>query len=122
MSDLIEQIALPSDTYRALEKIAQVRGVSLPMLLDTWIQEHLSQDTLHALRQEYQELTDKELNRILTGEEKARLETVCTQINEIEMQSEASSRWQERTREMNTLLQDMKRTLASFPDKDTSER
>jgi cell shape-determining protein MreC len=113
----VEPLELPAATYQVLEQIARLHGTTPAGVVERLVQQFQLQENLPALRQEYQQLTDRELNRTITKEEEAHLEEICDQINAIEMQSEANLAWQSRTEEMNNLLQDLKHTLESFPDK-----
>ena len=117
MVGAVEHLELPSATYQALEQIARFQGLTPAGVVEKFVQQFQLRENLHALRQEYQHLADRELNRTITAEEEARLEEVCDQINAIEMQSEANRLWQEQADKMNALLSDLKHTLESFPDK-----
>jgi hypothetical protein len=112
-----EHIELPLTTYRAIEQIAQIQGVTLADAVGNLVRQFHRAENLAALRDEYQQLANKELARSLTVEEAARIEAVARQLSDIEMESEASHIWEEQTEKMNVLLQELKGTLQAFPDK-----
>ena len=115
-----ERLELPLTTYRALEQIAQIQGVTPADAVGNLVRRFHRTESLTALREEYQQLASKELARALTPEEAARIEVVATQLGDIEMESEASRVWEEQAGKMNALLQELKCTLQAFPDKEVT--
>ena len=113
-----ERLELPLTTYRAIEQIAQIQGVTLADAVGNLVRQFHRAENLTALRDEYQQLADKELARSITVEETARIEAVARQLSDIEMDSEANRIWEEQTEKMNLLLQELKGTLQAFPDRE----
>ena len=120
MTQLQERLELPLTTYRALEQIAQIQGGTPADAVGSLVQRFHRAESLTALREEYQQLATKELAHPLTPEEAARIETVATQLSDIEMESEANRVWEEQAGKMNALLQELKCTLQAFPDKEVT--
>ncbi len=112
-----ERLELPLTTYRALERIAQVQGVTTADAVGNLVRRFDQAEELAALRAEYQRLADKELARTITPEESIRIEAVAEQLSDAEMESEVGRQWEEQAGKMNGLLQELKNTLLAFPDK-----
>ena len=113
----LERLELPLTTYRAIKQIAQIQGVTLADAVGNLVRQFYRAENLAALRDEYQQLANKELARSITVEETASIEAVARQLSDIEMESEASRIWEEQTEKMNVLLQELKGTLKAIPDK-----
>ena len=104
MTQTIERVELPADTYHALEQIAAFQGVTLAAMIETWIEQHRANENRQALRREYQELISKDLGRTLTKAEEARLDTICDELNALGRQSEAGRALQETNRRGDALI------------------
>lgn len=115
MTQTIERLELPTETYRALEQIAMLQGVTLVAMLEGWVQQYRTTESLHALRWEYQELVDKDLARTLTPQEEARLAIVCEELDAIEMQSEGSRIWQKQADAIDARFAALERALSALP-------
>ena len=113
----MEQLELPSETYHALEHIAKLQGVTLLGTIERWIQQFQQVEQLHLLRNEYHELIDKDLADTLTNADSERLDIICTQINEIEMQSETSKYWQQKADNIDARFEELKRTISALPNR-----
>lgn len=98
MAQTQERLELPLTTYRALEQIAHVQGVTPADAVGNLVRRFHRAESLIALREEYQQLASKELAHSLTPEEAARLEAVANQLSDIEMESEAGRAWEEQTK------------------------
>lgn len=88
MTQIIERLELPTETFRALEQIAQVDGSPLSVVVNQLVKEKLTKQ-LRSLRREYQRLVGKELTHSLSREEKARLRSslsISTQSNSSQKQ------------------------------------
>ncbi len=70
MTQTIERLELSGETYRALERIAQVDGNPVYVVFNRIIKQAMTKQ-LRSLRREYQRLMGKELIRNLSMEEKA---------------------------------------------------
>ena len=81
MTQAIERLELPADTYHALEQIAALEGVTLAAIIEQWIQQRRTKESLFALRQEYQRLADKAMTRTLSPVEEKRMEALCAAIH-----------------------------------------
>lgn len=112
-----ERLELPLTTYRAIERIAQFQGVTPADAVGNLVQIFHHSENLISLRNEYQQLADKELTRSITPEETARIEEVAGQLSAIEMASEAGQVWEKQAETMNALLRELKSTMQTFPDK-----
>lgn len=117
MTQTRERLELPLTTYRALEQIAQFQGVTPADAVGNLVWRFHRAESLVALRDEYQQLANKELTHSITPEETTRIEAVARQLSDIEMESEAGRIWEEQAEKMNALLQELKYTLQAFPDK-----
>ena len=112
-----ERLELPLITYRALERIARTQGVTPADAVGNLVRQFHHVESVTTLRAEYQQLADKELARTLTVGEAARLEAVAEQLSDLEIASEANPVWEAHRESMNGLLQELKETLRTFPDK-----
>ena len=117
----LQHLELPSNTFDALEQIAQFQGRTLLGVIEGWVHQHKDTQNLTALRQEYQALIDKDLQRVLTPEEAERLEVICVWINTLEAQTDAYQHWQQFEKKMDARFEELQRTLSTFPEKDIKE-
>lgn len=115
MTQTIECLELPTETYRALEQIAAFRGMTLAAMVETWVQQYHTEDSLSALRREYQELIDKDLARTLTPQEETRLARVCEELDTIEMQSQANQNWQKQADAIDARFDALERAISTLP-------
>jgi len=88
-------------------KAKDVSDTTLPAANDRYPQ---------TLREEYKALIQQKLRRSLTAEGAARLETVRNEINQLDRQAETWSAWENRAREMEQELADVRRELEALPD------
>lgn len=112
----VERLELPSDTYHALEEIARFQGIPPARVVENLIRQYYSKESLRTLRKEYRELIHKDLMQVITREEEQRLEAVCSQINEIERQSEINLLSEERANEIENRFDLLERKINALPD------
>ena len=104
MTQTIERLELPTDTYHALEQIARARSVSPSELVTDLVRQFQAMENAAALREEYQRLTDKALTRRISREEEKRLDLICAEINAANRQSNAGYALEQTNRRAEELI------------------
>ncbi len=116
MLQTIERLEMPAEMYQALEQIGKPQGKTALQVVEIWLAQYRISQHAASLHKEYQVLIDKDLHRTLTAQESQRLEEVCEQINEIEMQSKAGS-LQKSLANLDAELLAIQQIIESFPER-----
>ena len=116
MEQAAKQLELSPTAYHTLEQIAQREGITPPRLIENWMQQYQQKQTLHTLRQEYQELIGRDLQRVLTPDEEQRFDSVCAELNAIEMQSDTAQHWQRQADAIDRQFEVLKLVISALPE------
>lgn len=117
MVQALEQLEIPFSTYHALARIAKSHNSTPLAIIEGWIEQHQTQETRQTLRQEYQQLTEKDLTHTLTADEEYRLDAVCDELNALEAASENNAVWQQQADAIDTQLTQIHQLLAALPER-----
>jgi predicted DNA-binding ribbon-helix-helix protein len=114
-----QRLELPAPLYETLAQIARSRGTTPARVIEVWIEQHQDRDVIHALRQEYQQLVEKDLAHALTPDEEQRLDALCDELSDRELRSEGNAAWEERAAAMDARFARIEHLLTGMPEKPT---
>lgn len=117
MEQTLMRLELPSSTYHTLKQMARSEGMTTLHLIENRLQQYQQKKKLHTLRQQYQELIDKDLQRTLTEDEEQRLDSICAKLNAIEMRSASAQHWKRQADAIDAQFEAIKRTIAALPER-----
>ncbi len=120
MVQALERLEIPFPTYHALARIAKSHNSTPLKVIEGWIAQHETQETRQSLRQEYQQLIEKDLSHSLTPDEEKRLDAVCDGLNTLEAQSQNNATWQQQTGAIDEQLTQIHRLLVALPERATT--
>lgn len=103
LAQAIEQVNLTFRTYHILEQMAQARSLTPSELLEDLVWHFQALENLAVLRREYQQLTDKALERTISPAEEKRMDAICVELNALNRDANKEHILEQRNRQADNL-------------------